>query len=85
MNVPRMQGALSEIVTVSGTSQATTAASPAAGRTGFVSITAIDGALWATAGAAPVAVSGEDGFAVLSGQTRDFAVLPGDKVAVIAL
>lgn len=85
MAVPRMGGATSEIVTVGGTSQASTAASPNPGRTGFVSISAIDGGLWATAGAAPVAVVGEAGFAVMAGQTRDFAVEPGDKIAVIAL
>lgn len=85
MAVPRMGGATSEILAVSGTSQASSAASPHPGRTGFVSISAIDGALWATAGATPVAVAGENGFAVLAGQTRDFAVEPGDKIAVIAL
>ncbi len=85
MAVPRMAGATSEIVAVSGTSQASVAANPHPGRTGFVSISAIDGALWATAGVAPVAVAGENGFAVLAGQTRDFAVEPGDKIAVIAL
>jgi hypothetical protein len=85
MAVPRMGGATSQILTVTGTSAATTAANPHPGRTGFVSISAIDGALWATAGAAPVAVAGTAGFAVLSGQTRDFAVAHGDKVAVIAL
>lgn len=85
MAVPRMGGATSEIVTVTGTSAASAAASPNPGRSGFVSISAIDGALWATAGSAPVAVAGANGFAVLAGQTREFAVEPGDKIAVIAL
>ena len=75
MAVPRMAGAVSEIMSVGASSTASINASPHAGRGGFVSITAIDGDLWATAGAAPV----------LAGQTREFAVLPADKIAVIAL
>ncbi len=83
--VPRMAGAVSEIVSVGASSAASANASPHGARGGFVSITAIDGDLWATAGAAPVAVAGTAGFAVLAGQTRDFAVAPADKIAVIAL
>lgn len=85
MPVPRMTGTISEMLTVTETSQATSVANPHGASNGFVSITAIDGGLWATAGSAPVAVVGEEGFAVPAGQTRDFAVETGDRIAVIAL
>lgn len=85
MPVPRMAGAISEVLTVTDISVATTIASPAPRRAGFATITAIGGDLWATAATAPVAVAGEGGFAVMAGQTRDFAVEAGDRIAVIAL
>jgi hypothetical protein len=86
MPVPRLAGAESEILTVGATSQATTLSNPSSrGRTGFVSVTAIGADLWVVAGAAPVAVAGAQGFAVLAGQTRDFAMEPGDKLAIVQL
>lgn len=84
--VPRFEDAVSELVESSSTSEASTASSPLGSKSfGFVSITAIGGDIWVTAGPSPTAIAGEDGFPVLSGQTRDFAVSPGDRVAVIDL
>lgn len=83
--VPRMSGAVSEMLTVTASSATSVNASPHPKRGGFVSITALGADIWATAGAAPLAVAGVNGFAVTAGQTRDFAVMPGDKIAVITL
>lgn len=86
MPVPRLPGAIGELITTGATSVATAQACPAdAGTTGFVSITAFDGDVWVSAGAEPVALAGSSGFPVLSGQTRDFAVAAGDKIAAVDL
>ena len=86
MPVPRFVGAISEILSLSGTSQATATASPEVRRnTGFASVSAIGADIWVTAGPEPVAIAGQYGFALPAGQTRDFAVEPGDKIAVIQL
>lgn len=69
----------SEVISSTGTSQATTIA---AGNNSAVTITA-DGPVWVAFGSSPVAAEGTD-WLILAGQTRDFGrIAPGSKVAVI--
>lgn len=73
--------ATSEDITSSGTSQATTAAAPKDGTDYYVQITTT-GDIRIAVGEGPTAVDGQ-GPLILANTTRDFALPPGFKVAVI--
>lgn len=88
MPVPRFAGSRSEVLASGSASVASTLASGDPPGSGFVSVTAEEGAVWIACGAAPVAqgpVAGTPtpGFLILDGQTRDFALDFGDRVAVV--
>ena len=80
---PRFQGAVSEEITSSGTSQPTTAASTASQGRGFVRIVnAGSDKIWVHAAAAPTAIVLTTH--MLAGNTEAiFSVNNGDKIAVI--
>lgn len=68
-----------EVITSSGTSQATTAASK---NGGIVTVSASGGSVWVAFGPSPTAASNVHQL-VQAGQTRDFGIQPGMRVAVI--
>lgn len=69
-----------QLVTSSGTSQATTITAQA---NEVCEITASGGPVWVAFGAAPTAAAGSDHL-ILDGQSRQFGMLiPGEKVAII--
>lgn len=92
----QLAGAASELLFVDAQSRRTTIVAPPAkiGPLGFsdgcfVSLTAIDAAMWVDAGPDPVASIpaagvGGRGWLLRSGESRDFAVSPGDRIAAIA-
>jgi hypothetical protein len=71
--------ALSQTITTSGTSQATDIVSR---NGGVCTITASGNNVWAAFGPSPTAAPNTHQL-ILSGQTRDFALGPGKRVAVI--
>lgn len=73
-----------ETITTSGTSQATTIATPAANGDAYVwQVTASGGNIWVKFAASPTASAGND-WLILDGQTREFgASVAAEKVAVI--
>ena len=75
---------LSESVTSSGTSAASSGAVPTVtrGNPGYVWRIAPLGNVWVTFAASPTAAAGTD-YIVASGSTDYFIATPGDKVAVI--
>jgi hypothetical protein len=86
MPVPCMAGCETEVLESGGASIRGTLASAAPEGFGFVSVTVEGNAVFVTAGAAPVAAASNartNGFLILDGQTRDFAVRHGDRLAVI--
>lgn len=87
MPVPRMQGMVSEAVSSSATSAATTTSSGDADGTGFVRIIA-EADVWVVAGATPVAVfpaagQTQPGLRIKAGAPTDLAVAKGDRIAII--
>lgn len=71
---------VAEEITSSATSASSSNASPSG--TGFCVITVSGGDVWVKFGSAPTAAAGSD-WLILEGQTRDFKVAKGTKVAVI--
>ena len=68
-----------QTIASSGTSQQTTAA---AGNGGIVDIAAFGGNVWVKIGANPTAVA-DSGWVIGDGQSKQFDIEPGHKVAVI--
>ena len=74
-----------DLITSSGTSQQSDFASPAdTGEGMYWVLTVTGGAVRAKFGADPTAAAAEGGgWLILDGQTREFAAVPGQKVAII--